>query len=74
MKQDMIIKLVLTRKKLLSIVNKLPDERILVDKWTKKEILAHIAGWEEEGIDLIHGNELEKLFSSRFQTGGVFSG
>lgn len=50
MKEDLIKQLNSARIRLLKIMSKLPDEGRLVDRWSKKEILAHIAGWEEEGV------------------------
>lgn len=50
MKEDLITQLNSARVRLLKIMSKLPDEGRLVDKWSKKEILAHIVGWEEEGV------------------------
>ncbi len=49
--KDKIIKDLLEAKEhLLASINLMPDGTA-VDKWSKKEILAHIAGWYEEGVD-----------------------
>lgn len=50
MKNDLLSELQKAREQLLLIINKLPEDKILVGKWTKKEILAHIVGWEEETV------------------------
>lgn len=48
-KQDLIKQLNSARERLLKIMSKLPDKGKVVDRWGKKEILAHVASWEEEG-------------------------
>lgn len=61
MKNNLIRQLKSTREQLLNITSKLPDEGILINKWGKKEILSHIAGWEEEGVtcipQILHGEK-----------------
>ena len=52
------------RKRLLKAVKKLPDSE-KVEEWTKKEILAHIAGWYEDGVDgtqkILRGEKLNSF-------------
>lgn len=65
MNEELVKKLIEARGFLLRVMNKLPDEGVLVDKWGKKEILAHIAGWGEEGItaipQILHGEKPRSL-------------
>ncbi len=49
MKDDLIRQLKESRREFLSVLLQFPDEGTIVGKWGKKEIIAHIAGWEEEG-------------------------
>ena len=42
--------LIKANSRLLKAVDLMSDKE-LVDKWSKKEILAHITGWYEEGVD-----------------------
>jgi len=46
----LIQNLIAANSRLLKSVALMPDKEV-VDKWSKKEILAHIAGWYEEGVD-----------------------
>src|SRR3989344_840808 len=46
----LIQNLIAGNSRLLKSVALMPDKEV-VDKWSKKEILAHIAGWYEEGVD-----------------------
>ncbi len=50
MKDEYIKKLKDAHQKLLKALNLAPNEGYLFDKWSKKEIMAHIAGWYEEGV------------------------
>lgn len=52
MKDKIIKDLIEANRRLLKVIAKMPDEE-KVDQWTKREILAHIAGWYEEGLEEI---------------------
>lgn len=49
MRDKLIQDLVKANSHLLKAIDLMPDKE-LVDKWSKKEVLAHIAGWYEEGV------------------------
>lgn len=52
MKSKIIKDLIEANKRLLKVLEKMPDSD-KIDHWSKKEILAHIAGWYEEGLEEI---------------------
>lgn len=70
MKDKVICDLLSAKERLLKTVDLMP-EGTAVDKWSKKEILAHIAGWYEEGVDatpkILHG---EKPASFQYSVDG----
>lgn len=49
MRDDLIRQLKESRREFLKVLSQFPNDGKIVDKWGKKEIIAHIAGWEEEG-------------------------
>ena len=49
-KDKLIGDLIDANSRLLRAIEKMPDNQ-KVDKWSKREILAHIAGWYEEGVN-----------------------
>lgn len=50
MKNRLIKGLKNANNRLLVAIELMPDNS-KIDKWSRKEILAHIAGWYEEGVD-----------------------
>lgn len=50
MKDEYISQLEAAHQKLLKAFDLTPDEGKVIEKWSKKEIMAHIAGWYEEGV------------------------
>lgn len=65
MSNDLIKQLKNARKRLLKAVKKLPEDEKILGEWTKKEILAHIAGWYEDGVDgtqkILRGEKLNSF-------------
>lgn len=51
MKVDLLKQLQEAHNRLLKTTELLPNEGTVVGEWSKKEILSHIAGWYEEGVD-----------------------
>lgn len=50
MKNQCIRDLKESHQRLLNALEKVPDEGKICGDWTKKELMAHIAGWYEEGV------------------------
>lgn len=51
MKNEYIKQLETAHQRLLKVLDLIPDNRKIIDQWSKKEIMAHIAGWYEEGVE-----------------------
>ncbi len=51
MKGKYIKQLKVAHQRLLKAFDLTPDDGKIVDRWSKKEIMAHIAGWYEEGVE-----------------------
>ncbi|RJQ25462.1 DinB family protein [Candidatus Parcubacteria bacterium] len=49
MKDELIKDLENARKNLLEVISKIPED-FVIDKWGKKELLAHFCGWDEEDV------------------------
>lgn len=45
--------MITAHKKVVNILKKLPVSQKVTGTWTKKEVISHLAGWYEEGIDAI---------------------
>lgn len=58
-------------QRLLKVFEKVPSNRKIFGDWTKKELMAHIAGWYEEGVEgtpqILRG---EKPISFRMSVNG----
>lgn len=71
MKNDLLQQLDLAHERMVSAVKHLPEQEKITKDWTKKELLAHIAGWYEEGVNalpkILRG---EKPESFRFSING----
>ena len=50
MKSELINDLIKANQRLLKAIEKMPEDKKIGD-WGKKEIVAHVAGWYEEGVD-----------------------
>lgn len=74
MKDDLIEELRLSHRRLLKALSLAPDTGKILGNWTKKEVMAHIAGWYEEFDREIGGVakilQGEKPVSFRFSIDG----
>lgn len=51
MKSKLINDLVAANKRLLGALTSVPEDSKITGEWSKKQLLSHIAGWYEEGVD-----------------------
>ena len=66
MKDDLIQQMLRANKRLLAAIKAVGEDQAVNKEWSKKELLAHIAGWYEEGVDStpkIISGEKPKSFS-----------
>lgn len=50
MKDKLIEQLEKAYQRLIQALDRIPDNQKIYDNWTKKELIAHIIGWYEEGV------------------------
>lgn len=53
MKNDHIKQLIDAHKRVVKVLEQIPSDQKIYENWTKREVIAHLAGWYEEAIDAI---------------------